>query len=89
MNPLAWGLFAWEAGMVFSLRSMNLMLRAPHEAPAALTDMAVEKGLAFAQGWVEAGTAAMRGADAGAVLAAAAKPARKRVSANLRALGRR
>ncbi len=88
MSPFAWGVFAWEAATVFALRSADLMLRAPHEAPHVLTGMAMEKGRAFAQGWTDAGMAAIRGADAAAVLAAAARPSRRRVAANLRALRR-
>lgn len=89
MDPFSWGLFAWRAGMVFTARSADLMLRAPHEAPQVLTGMALEKGRAFTEGWMAAGAAAMRGADPAAVMAAAVRPSRRRVSANLRALGRR
>ena len=88
MDPFTWGLFAWQSGTVFALRSAELMLRAPHEAPHALTGMALEKGRAFSRGWMDAGMAAMRGADPAAVMAAAARPSRRRVAANLRALRR-
>ena len=40
-------------------------------------------------GWFAAGRAAMQGADPAAVMAAAARPAQRRVSANLRALRRK
>ncbi|WP_376095799.1 hypothetical protein ACE7GA_03705 [Roseomonas sp. CCTCC AB2023176] len=89
MDPVTWGLFAWEAGWVFSVRSMELMFQAPADAAETLGDMALEKGRAFAEGWFDAGLAAMHGADAMAVLAAAAAPARDCVRANLRGLGRR
>lgn len=89
MNPFAWGIFAWRAGMVFTVRSADLMLRAPHEATHVLTGMALEKGRAFTEGWMAAGAAAVRGADPAAVMAAAVRPSRRRVAANLRALKRR
>ena len=76
---------AWQAGWVFTLRSMDLMAR-PDSAGPELTRMALEKGRAFSDGWFAAGRAAMRGEMPAAVLEAAARPARRRVSANLRAL---
>jgi len=83
-DPAGWGLFAWQAGWVFALRSMDLMARP--DGGAALTRMALEKQKAFADGWMAAGAAAMRGEAPAAVMAAAARPARRRVSANLRTL---
>ena len=88
MNAYAWGLFAWRAGMVFTARSAELMMQAPHEASHALTGMALEKGRAFTEGWMAAGAVALRGADPSAVMAAAVRPSRRRVAANLRALKR-
>jgi hypothetical protein len=86
-DPARWGLLAWQAGWVFTLRSMDLMAR-PDGAGAELTRMALEKQRAFTEGWFAAGRAAMRGADPAAVMAAAARPAHRRVSANLRSLRR-
>ena len=86
-DPARWGLFAWQAGWVFALRSMGLANN-PSTAAAELNRMAAEKGRAFAAGWLAAGQAAMRGADPAAVMAAAVRPSRRRVSANLRALRR-
>ena len=80
-----WPLFAWQAGWVFALRSADLMAK-PDSAAAELTRMAMEKQRAFTEGWFAAGRAAMSGANPAAVLDAAASPARRRVSANLRGL---
>jgi hypothetical protein len=80
-----WPLFAWQAGWVFALRSADLMA-SPASASSELTRMALEKQRAFADGWFAAGRAAMRGDNPAAVMAAAASPARRRVSANLRTL---
>ncbi|MBP0443528.1 hypothetical protein J8J14_01940 [Roseomonas sp. SSH11] len=87
-NPANWGLFAWQAGWVFTLRSLDLMAR-PDSSGAELARMAIEKQKAFADGWIAAGHAAMRGESPAAVMEAAAKPARRRVSANLRTLRRK
>ncbi|WP_426959459.1 hypothetical protein [Muricoccus radiodurans] len=86
MDPTRWGLFAWQAGWVFTLRSLDLATRA--DGAAELTRLAMEKQRAFADGWVAAGQAALRGADPAAVMAAAVRPAQRRVSANLRAIRR-
>lgn len=80
-----WPLFAWQAGWVFALRSADLMAK-PDSAAAELTRMALEKQRAFTEGWFAAGRAALRGENPAAVMAAAASPARRRVSANLRGL---
>jgi hypothetical protein len=87
-NPAQWGLLAWQAGWVFTLRSMDLMAR-PDGAGAELTRMALEKQRAFSDGWFAAGRAAMRGDHPAAVMAAAARPVQRRVSANLRTLRRK
>ncbi|SHK01158.1 hypothetical protein SAMN02745194_03957 [Roseomonas rosea] len=87
-DPARWGLLAWQAGWVFTLRSLDLMAR-PDGAGAELARMAMEKQKAFADGWMAAGAAAMRGENPAAVMAAAARPAHRRVSANLRSLRRR
>jgi hypothetical protein len=87
-NPASWGFFAWQAGWVFTLRSLDLMAR-PDGAGAELTRMALEKQRAFADGWFAAGRAVMRGDHLTAVMAAAARPAQRRVSANLRGLRRK
>ena len=90
-NPMAeatrWSLFAWQTGLVFTLRSAQLMAR-PGTAAVTLADMAMEKQLAFTQGFVDAGQAALRGEHIQAVTEAAVAPARKRVAANARALRR-
>ncbi|MFC0385492.1 hypothetical protein [Muricoccus vinaceus] len=80
-----WPLYAWQAGWVFTLRSAALLSK-PDSAGAELTRMALEKQRAFTEGWFAAGRAAMRGENPAAVMAAAAHPARRRVSANLRSL---
>lgn len=87
-DPTRWGMFAWQAGWVFTLRSLDLIAR-PDGASAELARMAIEKQKAFADGWLAAGAAAMRGESPAAVIEAAARPARRRVSANLRTLRRR
>ena len=87
MNPAQWGIFAWQAGWVFTLRSMDLMA-APAEAGSELARMALEKQRAFTQGWMDAGRKALQGADARQIANAAMAPARRRVAANVRTLGR-
>lgn len=80
-----WPLYAWQTGWVFALRSAALLSK-PDSAGAELTRMALEKQRAFTEGWIAAGQAAIRGENPAAVMAAAAHPARRRVSANLRSL---
>lgn len=87
-DPATFALFAWQAGWVFTLRSLQLASE-PAQAAASLSAMALEKQRAFAEGWVAASKAAMRGADAGVVAAAALGPARRRVAANHKALTRK
>jgi hypothetical protein len=84
-HPAGFAWFAWQSGWVFALRGARLWAR-PAEAAASLSAMAIEKQRAAAEGWVAASRAALRGADAGAVAAAALAPARRRVAANRRAL---
>ena len=86
-DPTRWGLMAWQAGWVFTLRSMDLWAK-PEGAGEELTRMALEKQKAFTDGLFAAGRAAMAGAGPEAVMAAAARPAQRRVSANLRTLRR-
>ena len=87
-DPFTYGLFAWQAGWVFALRSAELWTE-PTKAQARLTEYALEKQKAFAEGAVKAGFAAMDGAAPGVVAAAALAPSRKRVRANARKLSKR
>lgn len=88
INPGAYALFAWQSGWVFALRSMQLASN-PQGAAAALTEMVAEKQKAFTDGAFAASRAAMQGASVEAVAEAALRPARRRVSANMRALNRK
>jgi hypothetical protein len=85
--PGAYALLAWQASWVFAIRSAQLWTE-PAGAVAALTDMAVEKQQAFAAGAFAAGRAAMAGTRPDLVAAAALRPARRRVAANLKSLTR-
>ncbi len=87
VDPFAYGLFAWQTGWVFALRSAELWTE-PAKAQARLTEYALEKQKAFAEGAVKAGFAAMDGAAPAAVAAAALAPSRKRVRANARKLAK-
>ncbi len=87
MPPAAYALFAWQAGWVFTLRSMQLATD-PVQAASTLTAMMAEKQKAFTDGAIAAGAAMMQGAMPDAVAAAALRPAQRRVSANMRALKR-
>jgi hypothetical protein len=80
-------LLAWQACWVFTLRSAQLWTQ-PAEAATALTAMAAEKQRAFAAGAFAAGQAALAGSRPDVVAAAALRPARRRVAANLRQLTR-
>lgn len=86
-GPLSLGLFAWQTGWVFTLRSAALWAE-PAKAQAKLTEYALEKQKAFASGAIKAGAAAMAGADPAAVAAAALAPSRTRVRANARKLAK-
>jgi hypothetical protein len=87
-DSFTYGLFAWQAGWVFALRSAELWTE-PAKAQARLTDYALEKQKAFATGAIKAGAAAMAGAAPEAVMAAALLPSRQRVRANARKLSRK
>jgi hypothetical protein len=84
-HPAAFALLAWQSGWVFALRSAQLWAD-PATATAALAEMAAEKQKAFAAGAIAAGRAAMLGSRPDLVAAAAIRPARRRVAANLRLL---
>lgn len=86
-HPAAFALLAWQAGWVFALRSAQLLTE-PATASAELARMAAEKQRAFAAGAMAAGRAALLGSRPDLVAAAALKPARRRVAANLRQLTR-
>ncbi|WP_439596309.1 hypothetical protein [Falsiroseomonas sp.] len=84
-NPAAYALFAWQAGWVFTLRSLQLTTD-PAGASAALAAMVAEKQKAFAEGAFAAGRAVLAGARPDLVAEAALRPSRRRVAANMRAL---
>jgi hypothetical protein len=86
-DPFSYGLFAWQTGWVFALRSAELWTE-PAKAQARLTEYALEKQKAFAEGAVKAGFAVMDGAAPAIVAAAALAPSRKRVRANARKLAK-
>jgi len=86
-DPFSFGLFAWQTGWVFTLRSAALWAE-PAKAQAKLTEYALEKQKAFASGAIKAGAAAMTGADPAAVVVAALAPSRVRVRANARKLAK-
>lgn len=86
-NPFDYGLFAWQTGWVFALRSAELWTE-PAKAQARLTEYALEKQKAFSDGAMKAGMAAMAGARPEAVAAAALGPSRRRVRANARKLSK-
>jgi hypothetical protein len=86
-NPTAYALLAWQAGWVFTLRSVQLWAE-PAGAAAELTRMAAEKQRAFTAGAFAAGRAVMDGTRPDLVAAAALLPAQRRVAANLKALTR-
>lgn len=87
MGPEAFARFAWQAGTVFALRSWGLTQN-PAEASFRLSEMAIEKQRAFAEGAVAAWWAVMLGSRPDIVADAALRPARRRVSANHRSLTR-
>jgi len=72
--------------MVMLRRSLALWAE-PHNAAPALARMAVEKHVAFTQGAAAAGMALARGASPDAVMAAALRPARRRVRRNVKGQG--
>jgi hypothetical protein len=87
LSPAAVAMFAWQSGWVFALRSAQLALQ-PGTAAGSLADMVAEKQRAFADGMMAAGKAAMLGSRPDVVAAAALRPSRRRVAANLRQLKR-
>lgn len=87
MTPFVAAAFAWQAGTVFALRSIALWAE-PATAQAKLAEYVLEKQRAFAEGALDAGRQAMRGADPAAVMDAALRPAHRRVRANHRSLTR-
>jgi len=76
---------AWSASFVVPLRLMRMSSGGP-EAVAEAVRMVTEKQTALVEGMVGASRAAARGADAVVVAAAAARPAERRLRANLRRL---
>ena len=86
-GPQAYGMFAWQAGWVFALRTMQLATQ-PATAADSLTDMMAEKQRAFTEGMFAASQAMLRGSRPEVVAAAALRPSRRQVSANLRKLQR-
>lgn len=87
VDPFTAATLAWQAGTVFTLRSLGLLAE-PARAARLLTDYAIEKQRAFAAGALAASRAALTGADPAAVLAAALRPAHRRLRANHRRLTR-
>ncbi len=85
MTPFTAAAFAWQAGTVFALRSLGLWSD-PVRAQALLAEYALEKQRAFVAGSMAAGRAALSGADPARVMAAALRPAQRRVKANHRSL---
>lgn len=87
MNPFTAAAFAWQAGLVFTLRSAR-MWADPAQAQAQLTEFMLEKQRAFVQGAMAAQRATLAGSTGAAVLAAALAPAQRRVRMNVRTLSR-
>ncbi len=85
MNPFAAAAFAWQAGMVFTLRTAQ-MWTDPAQAQAQFTGFVAEKQRAFVQGALAAQRATLAGGDGATVLAAAMAPAQRRVRMNARKL---
>ncbi|MCK8785058.1 hypothetical protein M0638_11750 [Roseomonas sp. NAR14] len=88
LDPFSLSLFAWQSALVFTVRGMRLWTEPLAAQPQALADLALEKQRAFADGWLAAGMAAMRGAGPADIAAAALDPARRRVALNARRLWR-
>lgn len=85
LNPFLTATLAWQSAFVFTRRSMQLWTE-PAQAQARLAAYALEKQKAFAIGALAAGQAALVGAGAPAVVAAALAPAQRRVRANAKTL---
>ncbi len=86
-DPFTYGLFAWQAGWVFALRSAALWAE-PATAQAKLAEYVLEKQKAFATGAIDAGAQMLIGATPAAAAAAALAPSRRRVRANARKLAK-
>ena len=86
--PDRWLMMAWQAGAVFSLRSLELWTEPAHAAPRLMAHVA-EKQRAMLRGMASVTAAAARGAAPLVLLEAALEPARRRVAANARGLARR
>lgn len=87
MNPFDAWRFLTEAHTVMLRRSLALLAAEPHKAGPALMMMAVEKHIAFSEGVTAASLAVVSGASPEVVMAAAIRPARKRVRRNVRGKG--
>ena len=87
LSPAAVAMFAWQSSWVFALRSYQLALQ-PGSAADSLAAMVAEKQQAFADGMMAAGKAALLGSRPDVVAAAALRPSRRRVAANMRQLKR-
>jgi hypothetical protein len=87
MTPFAAAMMAWQASTVIALRSLT-MWSDPLRAQQMLAEYAMEKQRAFVAGTAAAGRAALSGADGPAVMAAALRPAHRRMRANHRQLTR-
>jgi hypothetical protein len=85
MPPDTFARFAWQAGTVFAMRSWGLAGN-PATMSARLSEMAIEKQRAFAEGAVAAWQAVLLGSRPDVVAEAALRPSRRRVSANHRKL---
>jgi hypothetical protein len=87
LDPFTTVAFAWQASLVFTMRSFQLWTQ-PAEAQAMLTEYAFEKHRAFSAGALAAGQAMLAGAAVPAVMEAALRPAHRRVRVNHRKLMR-
>lgn len=81
LNPFAAYFWLAEAGFVFAMHSAQLWMQ-PGKAAGRLAALGAEKQQAFAEGAMQAGMAALRGAPPQAMANAAMAPARRRVKAN-------
>ncbi|WP_431283050.1 hypothetical protein ACQW02_27245 [Humitalea sp. 24SJ18S-53] len=85
MDPLSFGMFAWQATWVFAMRSASLA-GDPINASARLADMVDEKQRAFTAGMMGAVAAMAVGSRPDVVAAAAMRPAQRRVAVNAKRL---
>jgi hypothetical protein len=86
VNPFALAALAWQASTVITLRTLTLWTQ-PAQAQLLLAQYALEKHRAFQAGSVAAQRAARAGADPGKVMAAALRPAERRLRQNYRQIG--